>query len=555
MSQNVQELASIVAKLTQRITDIETRLGIATRNNAERVAPIQRPAPQPRQEPSRAPRSDSFGGKFLGGVAVLCFVVAAGYFLRLAIESGWLTPLRQVLLAGVFGFTLIVTGLRLHRLDKGYGAILAAGGNTVLFLAVIFAHVFYRLIGAETCMALLLATSALSLYLFSILNHSFFIVTAIVGSYSAPHLLSHNFYGQVFSLGYLLVLDVLFCVLAIKSQVRRIIPIAAYFALFGVQIVSSWGAEDTISKSTWIVFDTLQFTIFTAATFWYSVSLRAPLSRLESWFLAPIPVIFYMLQHGRIELLAPQYLGVFGLLFGVAIIFAQLHAGRRLGVTLPESFGALGGVATAIVMHTWYHEVVPEALAPLTSVAFLLGVPWLSKILGKVADSWTIWLLVVIAVGSDYVALVDSQPMAAGPLGLSGYSALIGTLLITGGVLCDRQRFDGLVRGLFLAAGSYQLVLAGDRLASYLFPGVTVIASAFAALVALALMLIAYSKIDRVLARVSLLLFSITAYQFLFSDLAGATGTVRIIALLVVGSILYAGGFVLRKLESKAQSV
>ncbi len=89
----------------------------------------------------------------------------------------------------------------------------------------------------------------------------------------------------------------------------------------------------------------------------------------------------------------------------------------------------------------------------------------------------------------------------------------------------------------------------------FLFPGVAVLASALAASVALALMLIAYSKIDRVLARVSLLFFSLTAYQFLFNDLADATGTVRIIALLVVGSILYAGGFVLRKLESKAQSV
>ena len=63
-------------------------------------------------------------------------VLAAVYLIRLAIDSGMLTPGRQVTLAILGAFALIGLGLGLRRGNREYASLLPAGGIVILFASI-----------------------------------------------------------------------------------------------------------------------------------------------------------------------------------------------------------------------------------------------------------------------------------------------------------------------------------------------------------------------------------------------------------------------------------
>ena len=74
------------------------------------------PAPAPRA--ARPADGTSLATSILGWGGALALVLAASYLVRLAIDAGWLTPMRQVALAGMAGLGLIGAGFWLRRADR-----------------------------------------------------------------------------------------------------------------------------------------------------------------------------------------------------------------------------------------------------------------------------------------------------------------------------------------------------------------------------------------------------------------------------------------------------
>ncbi len=92
---------------------------------------------------------DSKPGNWLGIIGVLCFVLAAGFIIKLSIETGWLTPARQIGIAVLFGLSLIAVGFRLMKSDRGYASLLPAAGIVVLYLSAFAGHLLYQLVTLE----------------------------------------------------------------------------------------------------------------------------------------------------------------------------------------------------------------------------------------------------------------------------------------------------------------------------------------------------------------------------------------------------------------------
>ncbi len=116
--------------------------------------------PQPDKQPAMpaaAGRSDgsrlSMATGVLGISGAAALVLAAMYLIRLAIDSGWLTPSRQMALAALSGLALIALGLALAGRRRRYAALLPGAGVVILFLTVFGAHVYHGLIGAPTATA------------------------------------------------------------------------------------------------------------------------------------------------------------------------------------------------------------------------------------------------------------------------------------------------------------------------------------------------------------------------------------------------------------------
>jgi uncharacterized membrane protein len=69
------------------------------------------------------------------------------------------------------------------------------------------------------------------------------------------------------------------------------------------------------------------------------------------------------------------------------------------------------------------------------------------------------------------------------------------------------------------------------------------------ALFALALLLWAQSARDRALARASMCVFGLVVFKVLLSDISATSNGVRIVGLLLVGAMLYAGGLLVRQIN------
>jgi uncharacterized membrane protein len=63
----------------------------------------------------------------LGWAGAFALVLAASYLIRLGIDSGWLTPARQVGIAALFGLTLIAAGFFLDASARRYAGLLPGG--------------------------------------------------------------------------------------------------------------------------------------------------------------------------------------------------------------------------------------------------------------------------------------------------------------------------------------------------------------------------------------------------------------------------------------------
>jgi uncharacterized membrane protein len=102
-------------RIEKRLAGIEARLGRVESLIPKTTAP---PPPQPvRPDAAKAlstkPEAEdrpSLVTSILGWGGAVALVLAAAYLIRLAVESGWLTPVRQVASAAILGFVMIVAG-------------------------------------------------------------------------------------------------------------------------------------------------------------------------------------------------------------------------------------------------------------------------------------------------------------------------------------------------------------------------------------------------------------------------------------------------------------
>ena len=209
------------------------------------AAPVSRPTPPtparapepPRYPPSPAAAPDLeqwFGQRGLLIVGVLALLTAAGFFLKYAIDRGWIAPLVRSLLAIVGGIGLAAWGeARIRGGLRRYGAAMIGAGGGLAYLGLWAAAGPYGLLERRIGVLLLAAcTVAVSLLA---LRHEIegLAIWALAGAYLAPALLPPVTPNPDAFLGYLEVVGLGTGLLAYTMTWRRTfnLALAGYFLL------------------------------------------------------------------------------------------------------------------------------------------------------------------------------------------------------------------------------------------------------------------------------------------------------------------------------------
>jgi len=532
-------------EIEKRLAGIEARLGRLESSlpKASRTPPAQplRPdaAPVAPAKPDGEERP-SLVTSILGWGGAAALVLAAAYLIRLAVESGWLTPVRQVAFAAVLGLVMIVAGFLLRSKHRHYAGLLPAGGVVILFLSIYGAHLFYGFLQATPAAVGVVFVCLLSLWLCRAFASDLYALFAVAGSYSAPLLIAgapsvtdlviyFSAWGAVFS------------VFSIWHGRRLIYLLALYLALIVFDFVWRRTAPDAWSAA--LAFQTVQFGIFGGATTIFSIRNKSPLDAAWAWVHLPALLVFYLLQYVLLKKHLPELAPWIAI--ASALVVAGLYGAARalLQRPLPGGELLLWVYIALVLFHAGYLEIVPDAWAPWVAFAIvpiLAVVSWRHG--AAIRVGWPIWVGIAIIFAINYLRIVFDTDLARVPGRQLLAIAYAVQLYLGYGLIRNRDTLRNFA-SLVLYAGHICAMAAALHLLDE-----RIVESVAWGGVALACLGLSLWGRDRLLGQSSLFVFAAAAAKVLLYDLGGASPLARIVSLFILGIIFYLGGLLYQRM-------
>lgn len=236
----------------------------ALRERGIAVAPVPAAPPQARQpEPGRAspppvPGSpmappyvadrtpagldrsleNRIGSQWFNRIGILAVLIGMAWFLKLAIDNGWIGPAARVLIGIAAGVGLIAWSERFRaRGYSGFSYSLKAIGTGLLYLALWAAFSVFHLIPSAVAFVAMVLVTCVNGFMAWNQNSRVLALYALAGGYLTPLLLSTGENHQVALFTYLLVLNVATLALAMLRPWSHLLSVAFagsvfYFALW-----------------------------------------------------------------------------------------------------------------------------------------------------------------------------------------------------------------------------------------------------------------------------------------------------------------------------------
>lgn len=483
-------------------------------------------------------------GSWLGFIAVICFVLAAGFIVKLSIQSGWLTHERQIFLAALFGITLIGAGFALMRTDRSYASLLPGAGIIVLYLTNFAAHRYYSLISFETAMALTGLVSGACVWLYTKIKHEAYAITAAAGAYLAPVVLGLNS-DALFSLYYFLLCSVAFSIISVWVKSRELTLVSSYLAIFMTGFIGIDLKQDVLVA----VILATHFLVFSVGTYFYAIKNKSPLSETESWSFLPVLLIFYAIEYYLINRIYPGFAPWISLFFAGFLITLYLSAKKLF----PDGLGSktlVFAFATIVAFHSIYLELLPKDVQTWLFVLIMFGFVFLPINLAKkqINNSLFIPLLAILAIlAIEYLTilshLINGYSIKWLFISFASFASIWFVLTSSKSKVIEQKNYGNTLLAaahLLGVVGLYRLTNDIGSLAvsaSWLFYAVSVISFAFV-------------RKDEVMAKSALFVLAFAAGKALLYDASSAPTVVRIFCLLITGAVLYGCGLLMRKIEA-----
>ena len=533
------------SQIHTRLQSIEDRL---SKIESELNIPESKPwleEPQPDLSHTSLLKTDVKPGNLLGIIAVICFVLAAGFIIKLSIESGWLTPARQVGLAVLFGLSLIGSGLALWHTDREYASLLPAAGVIVLYSAIFAAHRFYFLISFEIALALISVTSGICILLYLKFKYQLYALTAAIGAYTTPILFGFNT-TSVFTLYYFIFCSLAFSTISIWIQSRTLTLISAYLAILFTAMI---GDHLYFHQYFIVAALAINFIIFSLGTYFYSKQIQS-LTKNEAWSFFPILMIFYATEYYFINIINSHIAPWISLIFAGFILILYQLAKRWSPDHSLNSQPMIFSFITLICFHSIYLELLPLTIRPWLFVLIVIGFAFFPANYFK-KQSKNEYVIPIIAlitiVAIEYINmifnLINEWNITWLTVSFASFVSIWFAVICKKNTITNRYDFDYIILSsahLLGITALYQLTTQYGSLA----------VSASWLLYAIGVILFAFSRKDKVMANSALFILAFATGKVLLYDVSSAQTSIRIFCLLLTGLVLYGSGFLMRKIAA-----
>jgi len=439
LEQMMRRLVAPRADTTYALPTIEAP-GAATRP-APALSPAipERPAPAGSQ-PAAQDLEQWFGQRGLLVVGVLALLAATGFFLKYAIDRGWIPPVARSLLAITAGIALAAWGeARVRAGLRRYGAAMIGAGGGLAYLGLWAAAGPYALIERRAGILLLAACTVVVILL--ALRHEVegLAIWALAGAYLAPILLPPPVPNPEAFLGYLEVIGLGTGLLAFTLTWRRTYELA----LLGYFVLAALGAAVALETAVGCWF------LAAGALLTLHVTKRRawPEARLGlmalAWLLLGMALAGVRGPEARVWLALGAAAAVAALLWWQGLDGDALRMREEallfvanpfalvalVGVAGPHALDRLPGLvpallAAAYLVPAWLRRAAPHLMLGFALVALALALQWSAP---AVAVAWT--ALALAALAAEQVGRRPGGRTAALGLALVAFPWLFGVAL------------------------------------------------------------------------------------------------------------------------------
>lgn len=314
---------------------------------------------------AQASDSPATAGSWLTSIAIICFIGAAAVLIRLAMETGWLTPERQMGLAALIGLGLAGAGLAFGNTQNPHVNLLPGAGINILFLTSFAAHRLYGLIPGEIAVAITSVFSGICLWLYTELEQDLYAVTAAFGAFVIPIVFEFGVQSET-ALAYYVLCSLAFAAISIWMKSRVLTLISSYLAIIATSYIGilSDSQMSPVSSLTTATALGIHFIIFTSAAYLSTMRTGVPLTEREGLSFLPVLLVFYGMEFYFIDQMKPG-LGSIAAISGSVVLTALYFVAKR--TMRDQSLGSLTVILifiTLTLVHAVHIEMLPSSIRP-----------------------------------------------------------------------------------------------------------------------------------------------------------------------------------------------
>jgi hypothetical protein len=526
----LKELSLSVERLTLRVEELEKKIG--------------KPAPQKASPPTipkpQAVKENKSSASLLGFVGIGCLVFALALLIKFSIDSGWLTPMRQLAIATLAGLGLIALPSFLRSDDHSYLSLLPAGGVIVLHMTVYGGVFFHELIPVPWGLGLIWAIGLLSLYLLKSLNQEVYAILSIAGTYLGAFFLKASFESFVGVATNLLLWDVIYAYFSIGLKRRSLTELAAASALLlgGLfSLAASTTTPEVLQQLA--VLQLAQVLIFVMSIYRYSTLHQVKLTSSEAWRMMPVFLFFYGHEYHLLDQINSTWAVVFSLSFAATILSLYFLARKNLGNTKLESSPAILSFAALMLYHSVYFVSFNDTARILVGLPLMLLAAYASKQSWRQQVMPVLWMTLLIVIHCLFLILGTNSE-------IDKHLQLLTAILYGAAILVGTRHTSGDSKNALLTVGHLLMVFSITKLTLFIpefWVAPLCVAYAFANLQ------LALKWMDQAMAKASISIIMFAIARFWLYQFDSLSQIERIVALLLMGGLIYAGGLLYRKIQ------
>ncbi|MEA1963387.1 MAG: DUF2339 domain-containing protein [Patescibacteria group bacterium] len=259
---------------------------------------------------------ERIGSKWFLKIGIIVLVLGISFFLKYTFDNDWIGPTARVVIGILSGLALLGLGEKTIRKYNLYGQILSGGGIVALYMSVFAALNFYDLIGYGAAFLFMVMVTIIGVALSVRYNAPPLIITAVLGGFATPFLVSSGENQQFALFSYIILLDLSILAVSYFKKWHWLHLIGFVGTIFTFM---AWHGEYYTSDQLFATFSFLSifFIIYSISALIYNLATREKSSGIEQIITLVSGIVYFLVSYGLLEKDYDYLLGFFVMILAI----------------------------------------------------------------------------------------------------------------------------------------------------------------------------------------------------------------------------------------------